>query len=206
MKILIVTCSPNKDGLTESCGKAAQQGVSDGSGEAAMVRLNDLKLSKCMACHDGWGSCKEKGICQVSDGFQALHKQIGEVDGFIVVTPVYWWDMSESAKAFFDRLRRCEAMKDNNKVKGKPFICIAAAGGTGMGTINCLASMEKIFLHMNNLQFFDLSSAMCDFIGVTQKNRSYMLGAIRAAAEKMCTNILEIRLNSNGNTEVLSKK
>ena len=153
-----------------------------------MVRLNDLALSKCKACKNGWGSCNEKGNCQVSDDFQALHKQFGESDGFIIVTPVYWWDMSEAAKAFFDRLRRCEAMKDKNKVQGKPFICIAAAVGTGIGTINCLASIEKIFLHMNNLQFFDLSSTMCDFIGVTQKNRSYMLEAIRAAAENMTRN------------------
>lgn len=187
MKILIITCSPNKDGLTETCGNVAKQGVKDGKGEAVMVRLNDLALSKCEACENGWGSCLVKGVCQVSDDFQALHEQIGEADGFIVVTPVYWWDMSESAKAFFDRLRRCEAMKDNNKVKGKPFICVAAAGGSGIGTINCLASMERIFLHMNNLQFLDLIPAMCDFIGVTQKNRSYMLEAIRAASEKMCT-------------------
>ncbi len=185
MKVMIITCSPNKDGLTEACGRAAKQGVADGGAEAAAVRLNDLSISKCKACRDGWGVCKEKGICKVKDDFQALHGQIGEADGFVVVTPVYWWDMSESAKAMFDRLRRCEAMKDGNRVQGKPFICIAAAGGTGVGTLHCLASMEKLFLHMNNLQYFDLSSAQCDFIGVTQKNRKYMLEAVRAAAEKM---------------------
>ena len=185
MKVLIITCSPNKDGLTEACGQSAKKGIEDGKGKAVMVRLNDLTLSKCEACENGWGNCHEKGICQVSDDFQSLHQQIGEVDGFIVATPVYWWDMSESAKAFFDRLRRCEGMKDHNKVQSKPFICIAAAGGTGMGTINCLASMEKTFLHMNNLQYVAFSSAMCDFIGVTRKNRSYMLEAVRAAAEKM---------------------
>ncbi|MEN6375863.1 MAG: flavodoxin family protein [Smithella sp.] len=187
MKVLIITCSPNKNGLTASCGKMATQGIKDGKGKAVMVRLNDLSIAKCAACKNGWGSCYQKGFCQVLDDFQALHKQIGEADGFIVVTPVYWWDMSESAKAFFDRLRRCEAMKDNNRVQGKPFMCIAAAGGTGFGTINCLAAMEKIFLHMNNLQHTTLSSALIDFIGVTQKNRSYMLDAIRAAAEKMVT-------------------
>ncbi|MEN6622993.1 MAG: flavodoxin family protein, partial [Smithella sp.] len=185
MKVLVITCSPNKNGLTAACGKAAKQGVINGKGKAEIVRLNDLKIARCIACKNGWGSCKEKGFCQVLDDFQAVHKQVSAADGFIVVTPVYWWDMSESAKAFFDRLRRCEAMKDNNRVQGKPFICIAAAGGTGRGTISCLASMEKIFLHMNNLRYEDFNSAVCDFIGVTQKNRSYMLEAIRAAAEKM---------------------
>lgn len=185
MKVLIITCSPNKDGLTDECGKAAKQGIEDGKGEASVVRLNDLALSKCQACGSGWGTCHKNGICQVSDDFQVLHKRVGEADGLIVVTPVYWWDMSESAKAFFDRLRRCEAMKEKNKVQGKPFICIAAAGGTGFGTVNCLDSMEKIFQQMNNLQFLAFSAAKCDSIGVTRKNRSYMLQAIRAAAEQM---------------------
>lgn len=191
MKILIITCSPNKNGLTAACGKAAKQGVINGKGKAEIIRLNDMKIARCIACKNGWGSCKEKGFCQVLDDFQAVHKQISAADGFVIVTPVYWWDMSESAKSFLDRLRRCEAMKDNNRVQGKPFICIAAAGGSGRGTINCLAGMEKTFLHMNNLQFNDLSSAACDFIGVTQHNRSYMLDAIQAAAEKMVTGGLE---------------
>lgn len=191
MKILIITCSPNKNGLTAACGKAAKQGVVNGKGKAEIIRLNDLKIARCIACKNGWGSCREKGFCQMLDDFQAVHKQVSAADGFIVVTPVYWWDMSESAKSFLDRLRRCEAMKDNNRIQGKPFICIAAAGGTGRGTINCLAGMEKTFLHMNNLQFNDLCSAACDFIGVTQHNRSYMLDAIQAAAEKMVKGSLE---------------
>jgi multimeric flavodoxin WrbA len=192
MKILIITCSPNTDGLTAVCGEVAALGIQDGKGEAVVVRLNDMQISKCAACNNGWGTCREKGICQVVDDFQLLHRQIGEADGIIVVTPVYWWDMSESAKVLFDRLRRCEAMKDTNKIKGKPFICIAAAGGTGVGTITCLSSLERVFLHMNNLQYFDLSSAMCDFIGVTQKNRKYMLETIRAAAKQMIVTGLKL--------------
>jgi multimeric flavodoxin WrbA len=186
VRVLVVTCSPNKDGLTEACGEAAKLGVLSGGGETISIRLNDRKLSSCKACKDGWGSCA-KGVCQVKDGFQMLHREFREADAFVVVTPVYWWDMSESAKALFDRLRRCEAMKESNRVKGKPFLCVAAAGGTGYGTINCLASMERMFLQLNDLQHFDLASAMCDFIGVTRKNRIYMLEAIRAAAENLVT-------------------
>jgi multimeric flavodoxin WrbA len=196
MKVLIITCSPNKNGLTAACSKAAKQGIINSKGKAEIVRLNDFKIAKCIACKNGWGSCKDKGFCQVLDDFQAVHKQVSAADGFIVVTPVYWCEISESAKTFFDRLRRCEAMKEKNRVQKKPFICIAAAGGSGRGTINCLAVMEKIFLHMNNLQFDDLSATACDFIGVTQHNRSYMLDAIQAAAEKMVSGSLEKNQNN----------
>ena len=179
MKIMIITCSPNKDGLTEACGKAAKQGVEKGKAEAVIVRLNDLKMSSCKACDDGWGTCNKTHTCRTNDDFQSLHELTGEVDGYVVVTPVYFGEMSESAKTFFDRLRRCEATGSNwkNKFQDKPYIAIAAAGGSGSGTITCLSSIERMFSSMKAIRF--------DLMGVTRKNKDYMLSTIQIAAEKM---------------------
>lgn len=178
MKVMIITCSPNKEGLTEACGHAAKMGVEDGKGEAVMVRLNDLGISKCSACGSGWGTCRDEHYCQVGDDFQKLHGLLSEMDAFVFVTPVYWGEMSESAKAFSDRLRRCEAIvKGKNVAEGKPVISVAAAGGSGNGTLTCLASMERLFSHIKAERF--------DMIGITRKNRNYMLDAIRSAAREM---------------------
>ena len=177
MKVMIITCSPNKEGLTEACGQAAKLGVEDAGGEAVMVRLNDLNISNCHACGNGWGTCRNEHECQVSDDFQKLHKQIGEMDAYVVVTPVYWGEMSESAKAFFDRLRRCEAIAKENKIEGKPVISIAAAGGSGNGTLSCLTSMERLFTNVRAEKF--------DMIGIKRINRSYMLDTIRSSAREM---------------------
>ena len=178
MRVMIITSSPNKDGLTEACAHAARQGVEDGKGTAVMVRLNDLDISKCHACGNGWGTCLKEHTCQEEDDFQKLHKSVGEADAFVIVTPVYWGDMSESAKAFFDRLRRCEAtLKDTNNFQGKPVICVAAAGGSGNGTLSCLSSMERLLLHVRAERF--------DMIGITRRSRKYKLEAVRAAAEEM---------------------
>ena len=49
-------------------------------------------------------------------------------DAYVFVTPVYFHEMSESAKTFFDRLKR---FNDNSKIKGKKIVCIACAGGSG---------------------------------------------------------------------------
>lgn len=112
---------------------------------------------------------------------------MGEVDGYVVVTPVYFGDMSESVKTFFDRLRRCEANRfmreKGNKIQKKPFIYVAAAGSSGNGTLSCLTSMERLFLHLNNMDYTNLPKF--DYIGVTQRNRDYMLDAIEAGALKM---------------------
>lgn len=94
---MIITGSPNKDGLTETCGQAAKMGVEDGNSEAVMIRLNDLSISKCHACGNGWGTCRDEHICQIEDDFQKLHKLMADMDAYVVVTSVYWGEMSESA-------------------------------------------------------------------------------------------------------------
>ncbi len=182
MKVMILTCSPNTEGLTAACGEAARGGVEAAGAEVVVVRLNDLNIGKCQACNNGWGTCLKEHRCQVEDDFQALQAKMGEMDGYVIVTPVYLWDMSESLKTFFDRLRRCEypARQGKNNVEGKPFICVAAAGGTGNGTLNCLASMERVFQHMNHIR-----PEQFEYVGVTRRTRSYMLEALRAAAQNL---------------------
>jgi multimeric flavodoxin WrbA len=187
MKIMVITSSPNTDGLTESCGKAAKKGIEKGNSEAVMLRLNDLNILKCKACDQGYGICLEKNKCILQDDFEMVHEAMGEVDGYVVVTPVYFHEMSESAKTFFDRLRRCEALSFNreevNKIEKKPFICVAAAGGSGNGTLSCLISMERLFYHLNKLDSSNITNF--DYIGVTQRNKDYMLKAIEFSALKL---------------------
>ena len=127
MKIMIISSSPNTDGLTAACVHAAQLGVEKEGFETIQIRLNDLNIGRCHACGNGWGTCLDRHECQVLDDFQKLHQSMADIDGYIIITPVYWGEMSESAKAFFDRLRRCEATKrDKNYIEGKPIIAVAA--------------------------------------------------------------------------------
>jgi len=178
VKVLIVTSSPNKDGLTAACGEQARLGAVESGVEASVVSLNELNVGKCQACKNGWGSCLEKNICQINDDFQNMHAALKDAGAVIIVTPVYWGDMSESAKAFLDRVRRCEGLKKENQfLKGKPVICVAAAGGTGNGIISCLGTMERFVDHVKGTKY--------DFIGVTRKNTAYKLETIYAAAKSM---------------------
>jgi len=179
MKTMIIMTSPNRDGLTAACAQSAFDGIAAAGSEAVPVRLNELSVGNCKACGNGWGTCREKNECQVQDGFQPLHRSIAAADAIVLVTPVYWGEMSESAKAFTDRFRRCEAMKanDSGMLRGKPILCIAAAGGSGNGFITCLASMERWCQHVG--------AERADMIGVTRRSREYGLGRIREAAEAM---------------------
>jgi multimeric flavodoxin WrbA len=147
------------------------------------VRLNDMGVGMCEACDNGWGTCWGEHECQVEDDFQALHARVLAADALVLVTPVYWHEMSESAKAFADRLRRCEASKGaGSGVAGKPVIAVAAAGGSGNGMITCLFSMERWIEHVRARKF--------DFVPVNRWNREYKLSAIREAARAMAEGVL----------------
>jgi multimeric flavodoxin WrbA len=184
MDILVISSSPNTDGLTAACAAAAVEGVRQAGAQAEEIRLNDLQVRMCQACDDGWGTCRTAHACQVSDDFQALHARVLEADALVLVTPVYWGEMSESAKAFADRLRRCEATRGSESGLGdKPVIAVAAAGGSGNGTVTCLLSMERWIQHVRGRVF--------DLIPVKRWTRENKLTTIREAARTMVAQALE---------------
>jgi multimeric flavodoxin WrbA len=176
--ILVLWSSPNDGGLTAACAHAAAAGIEEAGGEYRLVKLNGMGIGVCQACGDGWGTCGEEHFCQVMDGFQALHEDVKKAEGLVMATPVYWGDMSESAKCFFDRLRRCEARQSRQSALfGKPFLAVAAAGGSGNGTVSCLTQMERLASH--------LGMRMFDGIPVKRFTRQYQLASVEAAAAAM---------------------
>ena len=178
MNVIVISSSPNRDGLTAACAAAAVEGVIQAGGRAEEVRLNDLQVGMCQACGNGWGTCLDDHECQTEDDFQALHTRVLQADAYVLVTPVYWGEMSESAKAFTDRLRRCEATRgDESGLFDRPVIAVAAAGGSGGGMITCLHSMERWIEHVRARKF--------DLIPVNRWSREYKLVAIREAARTM---------------------
>jgi len=181
MKVLIVTSTPNMEGLTAACGEAARQGVVDGGSRARLINLNEYDVLRCAVCEDGWGPCLKKHRCRLEDDFAELQKTFDEAEGFAWVTPVYFGEPSEPMKAFFDRLRRCEATKkdaEKSVVEGKPTVCVAAAGGSGNGAVHCLAEMERLVRQLSGTPY--------DFIPVTQKTREYQIETIHDALATMC--------------------
>ncbi len=186
MNVMILSGSPNTDGLTAACAASAAEGVRAAGGTSEAVSLNALRIGMCQACDNGWGTCQKLHECQVRDDFQGLHARLLQADALIIVTPVYWGDLSESTKAVTDRLRRCEATRGNESgLAGKPVLCVAAAGGTGNGMITCLQSLERWVQHVYARKW--------DFIPVNRWSRPYKLEAIKAAAETMTRGAWDVK-------------
>lgn len=153
MKVLILSFSnnlvnedsfvPNKRGLTFSCVDVCEKYLKDQNIDVEHICINKKKINKCFACGKrGWGICGEEHKCIQKDDFNDIYNHMGDFDMYIFITPVYFHEMSESAKCFFDRLKRCDAFNDNSKIMGKKMICIACAGGSGSGTEETLNSFD----------------------------------------------------------------
>lgn len=173
LKALAIQSSPNKDGLTARTAKAFLKGVDRKGWETELVHLNEEVIKKCKACDSGWGQCRREGTCILEDDFQALRDKINEADALIFATPVYWHDLSESAKAFLDRLRRVETHSRFNNFTGKKALGIASAGGSGNGAARALYNLED-YLRRLGFEIYDL-------VTVTQASKAHKLEMLEQA-------------------------
>lgn len=173
-KVAIVWSSPNQNGLTASAKDRIVEGLRDAGVQVTEIHLNEKRLEHCRACGDGWGACLAKGECVIRDDFGEIYQALAASDGVVWISAVYWWDMTECFKAFFDRLRRCEARK-NHLLADKRCLLIACAGGTGKGALECLMQLERGITHMGMRAY--------DRISVVRYNRDYILPALYEAGK-----------------------
>ena len=175
---IIITASPNTDGLTAACGAAAYKGITGAGAAAEIIDISAAKLEPCLICGDGWGPCRDTSKCVIDDILPELQAKIRDSEGVFLVTPVYWWQPSERMRYFLDRFRRCEAFAGGEgAASGKNINLVAAAGGSGNGTAPCLEDMEKWCRHVGAIPQ--------ERIGITRFNRSQVLPVIEDAGARM---------------------
>lgn len=135
--------------------------------------LPELELERCRQCEDsGWGICRTEGKCVIEDGFAELVEKIAAADVALFATPVYYGDLSESMRAFLDRLRRiCTHEEGRKKVVDKLALGICVAGGGGGGAPSCIVSLDKV---LNTCGFDTI-----DMIPVRRQNLEFKLDVLK---------------------------
>jgi len=179
MKICILSGNPKTDGLCQSVIEEAKLGAVEGGAEVDEIRLCDSKLIRCQVCDGGWGTCRNENYCRYgNDGFNGFKDRIQASDAIIMVTPVYWGEMSETLKSFIDRLRRCE-FNNSGVLRDKQVLIVASPGGSGNGLLSCLEQMDRFCRHTGAIIF--------DYIGINRWNNDYKKSAVRSAARAIAS-------------------
>ena len=146
MNVLVISGSRNPEGQTARAAKALLAGVESAGGKSEIVFLPTLSIECCRQCEDnGWGLCRSEGHCVIDDDLAPLVEKIKAADAIAFATPVYFGDLSESMRAFLDRMRRVYRHSTSKEgVSGKRAVGICVAGGGGGGAPNCAVSLEKV--------------------------------------------------------------
>ena len=173
MRILIISGSRNPDGRTASLIHALREGITSAGGDSECLFLPHMEIERCRQCNeDGWGICLSEKRCLIEDDFASIVEKIDYSDAVVFATPVYYNDLSESMKAFLDRLRRVRSgiltpptpsiPHPLNPEEGSLAIGLCYAGGSGNGSTFCCMNLER------TLQFsgFDV----VDMIPVRRQN------------------------------------
>ncbi len=146
MKLLMISGSRNPDGSTARMADALLRGAESTGATVERVFLPAVSIERCRQCDSaGWGTCRSEGSCVIEDDLAGIVEKMREADGIIFANPVYFGDLSESLRAFLDRLRRVlrhEAAREG--LEGKPVVGICVAGGGGGGAPNCCLSLERV--------------------------------------------------------------
>jgi multimeric flavodoxin WrbA len=160
MKAIIISGSRNTEGRTAMLINALCKGIERGGGETETVYLPKMDIELCRQCNsDGWGICRDEDKCIIDDDFPSMVEKINNADVTVFANPVYFGDLSESMKAFLDRLRRVKSKIPRrpagpsapmpgpfNNDEGPVAMGLCYAGGSGNGTTTCCMNLERILM------------------------------------------------------------
>ena len=182
MKTLIIIGSRNPEGQTAKAARAVLEGLTSEGGKGEKVFLPQKKIERCRQCDiNGWGICRTEGRCVIKDDFSLLVGKIRKADAVVFATPVYFSGLSESLRAFLDRLRRITRHESGKRgISDKPALGICVAGGGGGGAPACAVSLEKV---LSTCGF-----NVVDMMQIRRQNLDVKLSALEAIGKWLTTN------------------
>jgi multimeric flavodoxin WrbA len=144
MQLIIISGSRNPEGQTARAAIALAEGAASAGCACETIYLPALQIERCRQCdNDGWGQCRQGEACVIEDDLAETIQKISAADAVVFATPVYFADLSESLRAFLDRVRRIATHAgEKSSLRGKPAVGLCVAGGGGGGAPRCAEALE----------------------------------------------------------------
>jgi len=98
--IVVLTGSPRKAGNTEKLAAAFVEGAKAAGKNVTLFRTADMKIGGCRGCEHCF---EEKGVCVQKDDMPPILEALKNADALVLVSPVYYYDISAQLKLAVDR-------------------------------------------------------------------------------------------------------
>ena len=148
MKTLVINGSPRKNGHAMTLANEITKYL---KGEVRIIHTYYDDISPCMDCRYCW----EHIGCCIDDGMQEVYRLLNEVDNIILVSPIYFSELTGQLLSFASRLQMIYASKKIHKDKAvylkiKNTVLVISAGGHSINLEERAIESAKIILrHMN---------------------------------------------------------
>lgn len=146
MNILVINCSPVRNGATAEIVDIVCGYVSDGN-QVRAVCIDDYEVKLCKGCR----SCHATARCAQKDDVASIMAQFAWADSIVSVAPSYWADIPGQFKVFIDRCTPwCNTHEPHAVLpRGKRGYAIALRAGSGMRECErIIDSIEHFYGHL----------------------------------------------------------
>ena len=146
MKILIINCSPVRNGATAEIVNIVKENVSEGN-DVKSICIDDYDISLCKGCR----TCHNTAQCFQKDDVIQLMEQYEWADKIVSVSPSYWADIPGQFKVFIDRCTPwCNTHEPHAQLSaGKKGYTIALRTGPSMPECErIISSIEHFHGHL----------------------------------------------------------
>ncbi len=146
MNILIINCSPVKNGATAEIVNIVSQYLHNGN-TIKTICIDDFDIKHCKGCR----KCHTSAECFQHDDVKKVISYYEWADKIVSVSPSYWADIPGQFKVFIDRCTPwCNTHEPHAKIsKGKQGYTIALR--TGPSAVECekiIGSIEHFYGHL----------------------------------------------------------
>lgn len=156
MKTLIIAGSPRKGMYSDRIADMIKEAK---GGE--IVRLREKKIAPCRGCD----MCRKNNgaLCVFHDDMDELYDKFTSSGTVVLLSPVYWWQVTAQTKLFIDRLYALPL----EAWKGRRYVVILN-GGAESGDV------EFRILHDAFKEMFDYLGVDSEYLGIgTSDDKAY---------------------------------
>lgn len=146
MNILVINCSPVRNGATAEIVNLVKQYVEERN-VVKTICIDDYEIKLCKGCR----KCHETAKCFQNDDVVKLMDSFDWADRIVSVSPSYWADIPGQFKVFIDRCTPwCNTHEPHAKLKsGKKGYAIALRTGPSMPECDrIISSIEHFYGHL----------------------------------------------------------